>query len=252
MVMNPEISPSTKPAGSKPRRVFVQYALPFILAAALVALAVYFSSGQRPGTSTVLPTPTTLAVIASPTPFPTVDPRPVDAAKDHIRGAANAKVTIIEYVDLECPYCKQFHPTLQQIMKDYPQDVRWVFRHAPLINLHRKAPAEANAAECAGEQGKFWEFVDGVFAVTPSNDGLDASQLPVIAKKAGVKNIPQFQKCMDDGKYNALIQAEFNDAVKAGALGTPYSILMNDQGEKAYLKGAYPLNAVRAYIDTLL
>lgn len=99
--------------------------------------------------------------------------RAVDTGKEIVRGNPNAKITIIEYSDLECPFCKRFHATMEQVLATYGNDIRVVFRHFPLDSLHKKARTEANAVECAGEQGKFWEFIDGIFAVTPSNDGLD-------------------------------------------------------------------------------
>lgn len=99
--------------------------------------------------------------------------RAVDTKKEVVRGNPDAKITIIEYSDLECPFCKRFHVTMEQVLATYGNDVRVVFRHFPLDSLHKKARTEANAVECAGEQGKFWEFIDGIFAVTPSNDGLD-------------------------------------------------------------------------------
>lgn len=98
--------------------------------------------------------------------------RPVQ--KDEpFRGNASAKITIVEYSDMECPFCKQFHNTMQQVMAAHEKDVKWVYRHFPLDSLHQQARAEANMAECANEQGKFWEFTDSVFKVTPANDGMD-------------------------------------------------------------------------------
>ena len=83
---------------------------------------------------------------------------------DHVRGDAGAKVTIIEYSDFDCPYCSRFHTTMNQVVQQYSGQVRWVYRHFPLDNLHPDARAKAVASECAGEQGKFWEFADAAFA----------------------------------------------------------------------------------------
>lgn len=99
--------------------------------------------------------------------------RAVDTSKEIVRGNPNAQITIIEYTDLECPFCKRFHQTMEQVMATYSNDIRVILRHFPLDSLHKKARTEANAVECAGEQGKFWEYVDGIFKVTPSNDGMD-------------------------------------------------------------------------------
>lgn len=99
--------------------------------------------------------------------------RSVEAAKDPVVGNPKAKISLIEYSDFECPFCKRFHQTMQQVMAAHGDNVRWAYRHFPLDSLHRKARPEALAAECAGEQGKFWEFTNSVFEVTPSNDGMD-------------------------------------------------------------------------------
>jgi len=98
----------------------------------------------------------------TPLPTPTNDqPQPVGAPvpglrdSDHVTGNKKAKVVMIEYSDYQCPFCGRFHPTLKQIMKDFPNQVAWVFRHYPL-SFHPNAEPAANAAECASEQGKFW------------------------------------------------------------------------------------------------
>ncbi len=85
------------------------------------------------------------------------------STKDHIRGKINAPVTIVEYSDFSCPFCKQFHPSLVRALSEYDGKVRWVYRHFPLINIHPHALSQAKAAECAGEQGKFWEYADALF-----------------------------------------------------------------------------------------
>ncbi len=111
---------------------------------------------------------------------------------DHIRGSANAKVVIVEYSDTECPFCKNFHSTMKQIMAKYEADgsVAWVYRHSPLAQLHPKAEHEAQALECAFEQGgndKFWAYTDRIYEVTTSNNTLDVLQLPAIASFVGLK-----------------------------------------------------------------
>ena len=222
-----------------------------IIAGAFIALAVYFS-GARTG-APLAPAPDGAPVAtgqapAQPTPGAF---RPVDDT-DHVRGALNGAITIIEYSDLECPFCKQYHATLAQIMKDYPNDVRWVYRHAPLAQLHSKAPAEANAAECAGEQGKFWEFVDEVFATSPTNNGLDLATLPDIAKRGGVSDIAKFNSCVESNKYASLVDDQLQDSYAAGLRGTPFSVIMNKEGEKKAISGAQPIASIKVAIDSLL
>jgi len=87
------------------------------------------------------------------------------STQDHITGTANASITIIEYSDFQCPFCKRFYPTTQQVLKDYQGKVRLVYRHFPLTQIHPYAQAMAEASECAAEQGKFWEYVDALFTL---------------------------------------------------------------------------------------
>lgn len=235
--------PSTPQAASSSSSLGIPVAI--IIAGGLIALAVYFGNAGSPSganqvaTTSVLPTP----------PPPTVGPlRPV-TEEDHVRGASNARVTIMEYSDLECPFCKQFHVTMQQLMTEYPQDLRWVYRHHPIPQLHKQAPAEAIAVECAHEQGKFWELLDKIYAVTPSNDGLVLTDLPKYAQEVGVANIPQFESCRQSNKYQARVDA---DSQEVQGVGTPYSILFGPNGEQTPINGAQPYATVKALIDTAL
>lgn len=173
--------------------------------------------------------------------------------KDWIRGKKDAKVTVVEFSDLECPFCKRFHPTIQQLLKEYPNDVRWVYRHFPLTSIHPKAPKEAEASECAGELGgneAFWNYVDRLFEITPSNNNLDLSQLPQIAEDVGL-NRGKFEKCLSSGTYAKKVQDHYNQAVAAGGRGTPYSIVViGDQ--KIPVSGAVPYEQLKAIVDSVL
>ncbi len=109
---------------------------------------------------------------------------------DYILGDPNASVTVVEYSDLECPFCKRFQPTRQQIMAEFPGQVRWVFRHFPL-NFHANAQKRAEAAECAGKLGgaeKYWAFIDKIFErTTSSGTGFTLADLPKLAEELGIK-----------------------------------------------------------------
>lgn len=86
--------------------------------------------------------------------------------QDHIRGSVSAPVTIVEFSDLQCPFCGRFHPTLQKALQEYGDKVRWVYKHFPLDSIHAQARPAAEAAECIAEQkgdDGFWKFTDGVF-----------------------------------------------------------------------------------------
>lgn len=168
---------------------------------------------------------------SAPTPTSTIQDiasRPVDGS-DHIFGNPNAKIVMVEYSDLECPFCKSFHKTMQSLLDEYGKDgkVAWVYRHFPL-DIHPKSPKESEASECAGELGgnsAFWNYINKIFAVTPANNGLDAAKLPEIAGQIGL-NVSQFQTCLDSGKYADKVKADYNDGLKAGVSGTPNTVLV--------------------------
>lgn len=232
----------------------VSTAMAIVMAGGLIALAIYFGGNRNPVAPAVGEEQKVVvdeSGVEEPKGPVVGDIREV-SSKDHVRGASNAKVTIIEYSDLECPFCKRFHPTMQKIVNEYPKDVRWVYRHFPLEMLHSKAKKEAEATECAGEQGKFWEMIDRIFAVTPSNNGLNLDDLPKLAKEAGVLGIPKFEACLESGKYADRVAADLADAEAAGGRGTPYSVIIGPGGEKQPLSGAQPYEAVKQAVEKML
>lgn len=173
---------------------------------------------------------------------------------DWVRGNPDAAVTVVEFVDLECPFCQAFHPTMQQVMAEYGDSVRWVYRHFPLTSIHPKAPKEAEAAECAGELAGnegFWKYVDRVFEVTPANNGLDPAELPNIAEFVGLDRA-KFTACLDSGKYAEKVRDHTNQAIAAGGEGTPYSVIITPDGEKIPVSGAVPYEQVKAFLDQIL
>lgn len=173
--------------------------------------------------------------------------------EDWIRGDKKASITIIEYSDTECPFCKRFHTTLTSIVEANKGTVNWVYRHFPLASLHAKAPKEAEALECAGKLGGnegFWKYLDRLMEITPGNDGLDAAQLPEIAKFVGL-NVAKFNTCYESGEMAAKVQAQYTDAVNAGGRGTPFSVIIGKDGKSVPLSGALPDAQVQAAIDSL-
>ena len=196
------------------------------------------------------------ANVGSGTDTPEQPPIVVEKVSDseHIRGDKDAPITIVEYSDLECPFCKSVHPTLKQVLAAYEGKVRWVYRHFPLTQLHPKATTEAAASECVAELGgndAFWKFIDRVYEVTPANNGLDLATLPDIAVYAGV-NKTKFQTCVDSGKYDAVIAQDIQDAVTAGAQGTPYAVIIDAKGQNNPVTGALPFENWKTVIDSLL
>lgn len=185
------------------------------------------------------------AEAAVPTPTTTGVPLVVDT--DHIRGNVDAPITIIEYSDFECPFCSRFHPTMLQVMDEYGDDVRWVYRHFPL-SFHPQAVPAASAAECAAEQGKFWEYAD---ALVENQSSLGDTYYAQLAGELGL-NTSQWQDCYDSDKYLNDIEAEAQAGAAAGVSGTPGSFVIDQDGNAIPLKGALPFESVKAAIDSVL
>ena len=217
-----------------------------VIAGILIAVALYYSNINPPKQ----------AVNTAPTGTSgDIEMRAI-TSEDHILGNPNADIIIVEYSDLECPYCKAFHSTLKQVMADYGSNgkVAWVYRHFPIDQLHSKARKEAEATECANELGgneKFWQYINMLYDTTNSNDSLDLAQLPIIAKNVGL-DVKAFNECLSSGRYSAKVEADYQDAVKAGGKGTPNSILVSKDGTKTTVQGAQPYANLKAIIDALL
>ena len=184
---------------------------------------------------------------------PAGDVEPVND-EDHIRGNRDAKVFLIEYSDLECPFCKSFHPTMERVLSEYGNDVAWVYRHFPLDQIHSKADKQAEAVECAGKLGGndgFWNMVDKIFEVTPSNNGLDNSTLPDLAESVGI-NKSAFTTCLDSGEFAQHVEDDYQAGTKAGVTGTPTTFILSQNGEATMIPGALPYEQVKASVDAAL
>jgi protein-disulfide isomerase len=187
---------------------------------------------------------------------PNPDNTPAVTAADHLLGDSKAPVKIVVYTDLECPYCKSFHNSVNELKADYIKDgkVAVVYRNMPLDQLHSKARPEAAAAECAAKLGgneKYWAFVDKVFAATPSNDGLDLSVLPQFSVELGL-NKAAFEACQKDKAIADKLEAQIQEGQKAGAQGTPYPIVFYQDAVKGALPGAVPAEQMKKMVDQVL
>lgn len=183
-------------------------------------------------------------------PTPTAQPvKPVDEKTDHILGPKNAKVTLIEYSDFECPFCKRHFDTMNQIMKQYPNDVRLVFRHYPL-SFHQNAQKEAEATECAAELGgndAFWKMHDKIFNDTASNGtGFALDKLVPAAQSIGL-DAAKFKTCLDSGKYASKVAQQEQDGQSAGVQGTPGTFVNG-----TLVEGAVPATQISTMIDAIL
>ncbi|MDO8557428.1 MAG: thioredoxin domain-containing protein [Candidatus Jorgensenbacteria bacterium] len=175
-------------------------------------------------------------------------------ADDHIFGNVAAPVKIVEFSDTECPFCKNFDVTMKQIMNEYAGKVAWVYRHFPLAQLHPKAQHESVATECANEFGgseKFWAYLNRIFEVTPSNNGLDPAELPKIATYIGL-DATKFNECLGSTRYDKRIADDITDAANSGGRGTPYSIVIAQNGKKFLISGAQPYEFVKSVINLAL
>jgi protein-disulfide isomerase len=167
------------------------------------------------------------------------EPRVVVEAKGPARGPANAKITMIEFSDFQCPYCGRAHDTVEEVMHAYAGKIRLIFRNYPL-EFHPFAAKAAEAALCADEQGKFWEYYDLLFA---NQQKLDVPQLKEHAGAVGL-DAGKFTACLDSGKQAAVVKSDTAAGAKAGVNGTP-AFFING----VFLSGAQPLDEFKRVID---
>ena len=173
---------------------------------------------------------------------------------ERIRGNKNAKVTIVEYSDFECPFCQRFHPVTQELMKTYGDKIRLVYRDYPLP-FHANAQKEAEAGRCIAELGEVMLF--GIMRIKSLNEppqmgtGFALTDLGPLAKEVGV-NQQSFQQCLDTGKYAKAVKDEMADGNLAGVNGTPTTFIIDDKGKTQMLVGAQPVDAFKTVIDQIL
>lgn len=182
--------------------------------------------------------------------------RRVSASRDHIYGNPNAPVSLIEYSDFECPFCKRFHPTAKQVVDSSGGKVNWVYRHFPLPMHNPGAQREAEASECVNQLGgneAFWKYTDAIYTRTQSNgNGFPLTQLVPLGKEIGLDE-KQLQECLNSGKSASRVQEDIDEGNQIGITGTPANILLrNDTGQVTVKPGALPINELKAEIDKLL
>lgn len=238
--MNDETIPS--PKGQS-------WAIPvaIIIGFAFIALAIYFSQTKALPINNVQGTETEESEGSGKALNPIT-------AEDHIRGNPNAPILIIEYSDYDCPFCKQFHETMQRIMEEYGAGgrVAWVYRHFPLESLHPSAPHIAEASECVASlagNDAFWKFSDLIFGEREMNELTNMARLEEFATTAGAK-LEDFESCMDTREKRGEVEEDFDNAVALGARGTPYSIILIGN-EQIVINGAQPYTVVKQMLDSL-
>lgn len=166
----------------------------------------------------------------------------VSADDDPFLGSSDAAVTIIEFSDFQCPYCKQSVPILQELHRRYGDRLRIVYRDYPGPN-HPQASLAAEAAQCAGDQGRFWDFHDALFARQSADAGWDFG---AIARALNLRG-DTFTSCLNSRRYREEVQKDLADAIRLGINSTP-TFFINGRP----LIGAHPVTDFTALIDPLL
>lgn len=160
---------------------------------------------------------------------------------DPSQGPENAPVTIIEFSDYQCPYCARWYQDVYtRLMKDYQGKVRFVYRDFPLYSIHPEAEPAAEAANCAGEQGAYWQFHDALFG---QKNGLGGPAYTQYARELGL-NIDQFNKCVSEHRYKGEVDADFKFASNLGVSSTP-TFFVNGLA----IVGAQPFEVFQQIID---
>ncbi len=162
---------------------------------------------------------------------------------DWVLGRRDAPITLLEYGDFECPYCRAARPILEGLTRQHPEEIRLVFRHFPISTIHPHAILAAEAAEAAGAQGKFWEMHDMLFK---HQEHLELEALHRYAEEIGL-DMARFDQEMQVGRYESKVKADFRKGIRDGANGTP-TIFING----LRYDGPRESDAVLEAIDTRL
>lgn len=199
----------------------------------------------------------TLAPVLERLPKP-FRPTEVSLRGSPVRGQAQAKVTLVEFTDLQCPFCVRYYEnTFPQIVKNYVDTgkVRYVSREFPLTNMHKEADKAAQAALCAGDQGKYWEMRDKVFR---NRQKLSPEDLAGYAEEVGV-DVLRWKSCLDHEVYAKKVQGDLEAGARLGVSGTPSFLIGLTDPERPdsftareLLQGAYPYEEFQKRLDKLL
>jgi|AntRauTorcE11897_2_1112592.scaffolds.fasta_scaffold11401_2 protein-disulfide isomerase len=220
--------------------------LAIVIGFAMIAIAIFFTSGKNeaepvanaPADTSAAPANTIRAV----------------SEDDYILGNPNAPIVMIEYSDYDCPFCKQFHTTMHQILDEYGVTGRlaWVYRQFPLVDLHPNATSLSEAALCVGDIGgnsAFWTFSDIIFESREGSEFTNITKLPEFAVAAGVDKA-LFNDCVASDRMLDALKADMADGLAAGAQGTPYTVIKVGN-QQAVINGAQPYSVVKGTVENL-
>lgn len=222
-----------------------------IVGFAMIAIAIFFTSNSsNEPTKAVTPSPQA----SEEDTVSSSGPRLVDDT-DYIRGNPNAPILLIEYSDYDCPFCKQFHDTMNQIMDEFGVDgrVAWVYRQFPLEQLHPNAPRISEAALCVGEIGgntAFWQFTDLIFEQRELKAQTNMVKLPDYAERVGVDR-SAYTTCMQGRQMQESVTSSLKDGFDTGIRGTPYTFVVAGN-QQAVINGARSYETVRGIVTTLV
>ncbi len=167
----------------------------------------------------------------------------VDKDNDPYTGSLSAPVEIIAFEDFQCPVCKEVFPIVKEIISTYGDRILFVYRDFPITDSHPQAQKSHEAAECADDQGKFWEYHDKLYI---NQENLDLDSLKRYAEELNLNTII-FNNCLDSGKYQKEVEFDYLDGIKAGVDGTPTWFI-----NKIKYEGAIPLDIFKKIIDAEL
>jgi protein-disulfide isomerase len=189
----------------------------------------------------------------SPTPTPTGAVIKISLDDDSpVLGDSDAKISVIEFSDFQCPYCARAATGTVAELKESDLfkdgEINFVFRHLPLNSIHPYAQKAAEASECANRQGKFWEYHDALFL---NQNALDTSSLKSYASQIGL-DVEEFNSCLDSGDATEKVSRDLNAAADAGGRGTPYFVIYNRDNEKTVaVSGAIPFAQIESAIRSI-
>jgi protein-disulfide isomerase len=166
---------------------------------------------------------------------------PPVSKRDHIRGLFTAPYTLLEFGDYECPFCGAAYPIVEEVRQQMGDQLRFVFRHFPLVNMHPHALAAAEAAEAAGAQGRFWEMHDQLYE---HQDALEPDDLLAYAEAIGL-DLVRFARDIDAGVHTQRIQEDLESGLRSGVQGTPTFYINGVQH-----RGSYDVDSLMQALQT--
>jgi protein-disulfide isomerase len=169
--------------------------------------------------------------------------RIVETKDDPFSGPEDARIVIVEFSDFQCPYCQQASAIIKRIRLEYADSVKIIYRDFPIANAHPQAIVSAVAAQCAAEQGMFWEYHDLLFL---NQDNLGIDNLKKLAQDIGL-DMDKFNPCLDTNKYQNEVLDDLQDGLKAGVSGTPTFFINGN-----IAPGIIPYEKYKEIIDGLI